>query len=99
MNPYVLLAAGVALVLLCAGSAKLGYDHALGQAAREEVLIEKAGKELSTVAAKAIAGIDVKVYPIRERLEREITKLPPSPEECNATQPVLDAINDARRAP
>ena len=89
----------VVAVALCAGSATLGYRYAQGQAAREELLIEKAGKAASVEAAKAIAGIQTKVYPIRERLEREITKLPPTPEECNAPAAVVESINDARRAP
>lgn len=99
MNPYVLIAAGVAAVVLAAGSAKLGYDFAKGQAAREEVLIQKTGDVLAERAATVIAGLTPKYTTINKNLETVIRELPPTPEACNATPAVLDQINEARKAP
>jgi len=99
VNPYVLGGAVVALVLAAAGGFKFGSDFAKGQAAREEVLIKKAGDAAAERAAIEIGRIDVRISPIRERVEREIVKLPPTPEECNAPKAIVDAINDARKAP
>jgi hypothetical protein len=99
VNPYVIIGAGVVALLLCAGSAKLGYDLAAGQAAREELLIKQAGDAAAERAAGAIAGLQPKYTTINRKLETEIRNLPPTPEACNATQAILDQINDARRAP
>lgn len=89
--------AAIVAVVLCVGSATLGYRYAQGQAAREELLIQKAGAAASTEAAKAIAGINVQ--PIRERIEKIVRELPATPVECNAPPAVVEAINDARKAP
>lgn len=99
MNPWVILGAVVAVVLLCAGSAKLGYDHAQGQAAREEVLIGKAGDAAAERASTIIAGLQPKYTTINRKLETEIRNMPPTPEACNITKAALDQINEARRAP
>ena len=99
MNPHVILGAVLLAVALCAGSAKLGYDHAKGQAAREELLIQKAGAAASASAAKAISGIEMKTYPIRERVEQIIRETPATPPECDAPQAIVDEINKARAAP
>lgn len=86
----------VILLALCAGSAKVGYDLAAGKAAREEVLIRKAGDAAAERAAIAINGIKAKVYPIRERIETTIRELPAMPVECNTPAPIAEDINKAR---
>lgn len=99
INPYTILAAVVLALLLSAGSATMGYRYAQGQAAREEVLIQKAGDALAERAAGAIAGLQPKYTTINRKLETEIRNLPPTPEACNITKAALDAINEARQAP
>ena len=99
MNPYVILGAVVTAVLIAGGSAIMGYRYAQGQAAREEVLIQKAGDASAERAAAAIAGLQPKYTTINRTLETEIRNLPPTPEACNITRAALEAINEARKAP
>ncbi len=99
MNPYVIGGAIVALILAAGGGFKFGADFAKGQAAREEVLIKKAGDASAERAAGVIAGLQPKYTTINRKLETEIRNLPPTPEACNITQTALDAINEARQAP
>lgn len=94
-----LLVLVAATALVAALSAKLGYDFAMGKAAREELLIQKAGDAAAERAATAIAGLQPKYTTINKALETVIRELPPTPEACNATQAVLDQINTARKAP
>jgi hypothetical protein len=99
VNPYVIAGAAVALVLAAGAGFKFGSDFAKGQAAREEVLIAKAGDAAAERAATAIAGIKVNIAPIRERVETTIREMPAMPVECN-TPPAIDAaVNEARQAP
>ncbi len=51
MNPYVIGGAIIALILAAGGGFKFGADFAKGQAAREEVLIKKAGDASAERAA------------------------------------------------
>ncbi len=99
MNPYVIGGAVVALVLAAGAGFKFGSDFAKGQAAREEVLIAKAGDAAAERAAGVIAGLTPKYTTINKNLETVIRELPPTPEACNATAAVLDQINEARKAP
>ena len=99
MNPYAILGAVILALVLAAGSATMGYRYAQGQAAREEVLIEKAGDKAAARAAGAIAGLQPKYTTINRKLETEIRNLPPTPEACNITAAALAAINEARQAP
>ena len=86
----------VMLLVLCAGSAKVGYDLAAGKAAREEVLIRKAGDVAAERAAVAINGIKIKINPIRERIETTIREIPAMPVECNTPPSIAEDINAAR---
>jgi len=99
MSPAQIKYAIIAVVVLalCGASAKVGYDLATGKAAREELLIEKAGDKAAERAAKAIAGIQTKVYPIRERIESTIRELPAMPVECNTPTSIATDINEARK--
>ena len=99
MNPYIIGGTAVALVLAAGAGFKFGSDFAKGQAAREEVLIAKAGDAAAERAAEVIAGLTPKYTTINKNLETVIRELPPTPETCNATQAVVDQINEARRAP
>lgn len=98
LNPWVIL--GVVLLLLgaAAGGFKFGSDYQLGKAAREEVLIQKAGDAAAERAAQAIAGIDVKIPPIKRIIENAI-KANTVYTECKPTQDAVDAVNAARTAP
>jgi hypothetical protein len=96
MNPYLV---GGAALLLFVGGTTLGYRYAQGQAAREEMLIQKAGDAAAERAATAIAGIKVNIAPIRERVTETIRELPPMPAECNMPPSVNEEVNNARRAP
>jgi hypothetical protein len=98
MNPYLIGGAVLAIALAFAGGTKVGSDFAKGQAAREEVLIEKAGDAAAERAAKAIAGIKVNIAPIRERVETTIRELPPMPVECNTPASINTEVNNARSA-
>lgn len=98
INPWVIVVGLVLLAGAAAGGFKFGSDYQLGQAARDEVLIEKAGKAAGEQAAKAIADIDVKLPPIRGIIEKAI-KDNAVYTECKPTQDAVDAVNEARRAP
>lgn len=85
---------GLVILALCAGSAKVGYDLAAGKAAREELLIEKAGDAAAARAAAAIADIKVVHKTIQNQLEREIIHVPDL-NTCHAGPSVERLLNDA----
>ena len=94
MNPYVLAGAVVALVLAAGGGFHFGSNYAKGKAAREEVLIAKAGEAAQQAAAAAIAKIKVVNQTNRTRIEREIVKVPDLAT-CNAGDAVKRVLDDA----
>jgi hypothetical protein len=93
-NPWVLLGALVVLMATFAGGLKVGGDYAKGQAAREEVLIAKAGEKASQAAAAAISKIKVVNQTNRTRIEREIVKVPDL-STCRAGDGVRGVLDDA----
>lgn len=96
LAPYKWAVVGVAVLALTAGSARLGYNYSEGKHAREEVLIMKAGEKAAQTAAAAIAKIEVKVAPIRERVTHEI-QTEVRYKECVNTPAVMESINEARK--
>ncbi len=93
-NPYVLLGALVVLLMTFAGGVKVGGDYAKGRAAREEVLIAKAGEKASQAAAAAISKIKVVNQTNRTRIEREIVKVPDL-SACHAGDTLRGVLDDA----
>lgn len=72
MNPYLIIAALVAVIGAGAGGFKLGAEHELAAQAREDAHVAKAIDAASTAAATAIAGIKVQNTTIHQELQREI---------------------------
>ncbi len=103
-NPWVLLGALVVLLGTFAGGIKVGGDYVWdvilnhpkvkGRAAREEVLIAKAGEAAQQAAAEAISKIKVVNQTNRTRIEREIVKVPDLAI-CRAGDSVRGVLDDA----
>ena len=72
MNPYLIIAALVAVLSAGAGGFKLGVDHEVAAQAREQDHIAEAVDAANTAAAQAIAKLQPKYTTIRQELEREI---------------------------
>lgn len=72
MNPWLIVAALVAVLGAGAGGFKLGADHELAAQAREDAHVKAAVEAANTAAATAIAGIKVKNTTIHQELQREI---------------------------
>jgi hypothetical protein len=76
MNPYLLLAALIAVGALTGGAYYQGrQDGANGELAtqaREDSAIAKGAAAAASAAAVAISGIDVKNVTIRQTLEKEV---------------------------
>lgn len=94
MNPYVLLGAGLALVLAALGGFKFGSDYQKGKHARETVLIEAAVKKAQEEIAVVVRNIKVVNQTNRTRIEREIVKVPDLTA-CSAGADVRRVLNDA----
>jgi uncharacterized protein HemX len=85
MNPYLIIAALVAVLAAGAGGFKLGADHEIASQAREQKHITEAVDAATTAAAQAIATIKPKYTTIQNEVQREIRtntvfadcKLPP----------------------
>lgn len=95
-TPWKIGVAAVAAIAVIAGSARGGYVYSEGKHAREELLIAKAGEAAAKTAAQAIAQIEVKVAPIRERVTHEI-QTEVRYKECVNTPAVMESINEARK--
>lgn len=93
-NPWILLGAFVVMLALFASGVKVGTSYARGQAAREEILIAKAGDAAAIRAAEAISKIKVVNQTNRTRIEREIVKVP-ALTTCHAGDAVRGVLDDA----
>lgn len=97
-SPYELLAKvviGAVLVLGAAATgAKLGYNYAAGQAARQEVLIQAVADKAQTAAAVEISKIQPKYVTIQQKTET-ITREVPVYRDCHNTPDELRLLNDA----
>lgn len=94
MNPYIILAAVLALVGATGGGYWWGSsakeNAILADQKREDKLIEK----VQTTVAKSIAGIEVKNVTIRQRTERE-TRVVPDYSQCHHSDVGLRNVNAA----
>jgi uncharacterized protein HemX len=72
MNPYLIIAALVAVLAAGAGGFKLGADHEIASQAREQKHITEAVDAATTTAAQAIATIKPKYTTIQNEVQREI---------------------------
>lgn len=93
-NPWVLLGAFVVMLALFASGVKVGITHAQGQAAREEILIERASEKAARVAAEAISKIKIVNQTNRTRVEREIVKVPDLTT-CHAGDALRGVLDDS----
>jgi uncharacterized protein HemX len=72
MNPYLIIAALVAVLAAGAGGFKLGADHEIAAQAREQNHIAEAVDAANTASAQAIAGIKVINKTIQNEVQREV---------------------------
>lgn len=72
MNPYLIIAALVAVMVAGAGGFRLGVDHNKATEADKRELVAEAVDAANVAAAHAIAGIKVTNQHIYQELEREI---------------------------
>ena len=72
MNPYLIIAALVAVLTAGAGGFKLGADHEIASQAREQKHITEAVDAATNVAAQTIANIKPKYTTIQNEVQREI---------------------------
>jgi hypothetical protein len=98
MNPYLIIAALVAVLAAGAGGFKLGADHELAAQAREDKHVAAAIQAANTASAEAIAGIKVANTTIHQELQREI-RTNTIYAECKHSPGGLRNINDALAAP
>lgn len=98
MNPYLIIAALVAVLAAGAGGFKLGADHEVAAQAREDKHVAAAVEAANTASAKAIAGIKVKNTTIRQELEREI-RTNTIYAECKHSPGGLQRVNEALGRP
>lgn len=72
MNPYLIIAALVAVLAAGAGGFKLGADHEVAAQAREQEHIAEAVDAANAASAEAIAKIKVINTTIKQELEKEV---------------------------
>lgn len=72
MNPYLIIAALLAVLAAGAGGFKLGADHEVAAQAREAKHITEAIGAATDASAKAIAALKVKSTTITQEVQREI---------------------------
>ena len=72
MNPYLIIAALVAVLAAGAGGFKLGADHEIAAQAREQNHIAEAVDAANNASAQAIAAIKVVNTTIKQELEKEV---------------------------
>lgn len=96
MNPYLIIAALVAVMGVGVGGFKLGVDHQLAAQAREQDHIAEAVDAANAAAAQAIAKIKVVNTTIRQELEKEVRyeKVYSDPG-CRNTPTGMRLVNDA----
>lgn len=74
MNPYILIAAIVAVFAVGAGGFKLGVDHEVATQARLDKHIADAVDAANAASAKAISELRPKYTTIQGKLEKQIEK-------------------------
>jgi hypothetical protein len=72
MNPYLIIAALVAVLAAGAGGFKLGADHQVAAQAREQNHIAEAVDAANAVSAEAISKIKVTNKTIQNEVRREV---------------------------
>lgn len=72
MNPYLIIAALVAVIAAGAGGFKLGVDHEQASQAREDEHIAQAVDAANTASAQAIAQIKIVNKTIQNEVQREV---------------------------
>lgn len=72
MNPYLIIAALLAVLGAGAGGFKLGADHELASQAREDAHVAKAVEAATNVSAQAIATLKPVYTTIQNEVQREI---------------------------
>lgn len=72
MNPWLIIAALVAVLSAGAGGFKLGADHEVASQARADEQLKKAEDKMADVAAKAISELRPKYTTIQGKLEKQI---------------------------
>lgn len=72
MNPYLIIAALVAVLAAGAGGFRLGSDHEVAAQAREQNHIAEAVDAANAAAAEAIANIKVVNKTIQNEVQREV---------------------------
>lgn len=94
MNPYVLIASGVAVIALAIASFTFGVRYEKGQHARTEVLIARVREEAQLGAADAIAKNRPVQQIIKQKLETEVREVPVY-RDCRNTPDVQRLLNNA----
>ena len=72
MNPYLIIAALMAVLAAGAGGFKLGADHEVASQARADEQLQKAEDKMTSAAAKAISELRPKYTTIQGKLEKQI---------------------------
>lgn len=93
-NPYLLLGALIGAVMLFLGGVGLGMKYEKGQAAREEVLIAKAGEAAALASAVEIGKIQITQTTIRQKAQETIREVPVY-RDCVHSPDVLRLLNEA----
>ena len=94
MNPYLIIAALVAVLAAGAGGFKLGADHEIAAQAREQNHIAEAVDAANTASAQAIAKIKVVNTTIQNEVQREVQNNIVY-RDCKHTPDGLRLVNDA----
>lgn len=94
MNPYLIVASLVAVMIAGAGGFKLGMDHQKASEADKRELVAEAVDAANQSAAQAIAKIKVTNQTINQEVRREV-ETHTVYAECRATPGGLSGINAA----
>ena len=96
MNPYLIIAALLAVIGAGYGGFRLGVDHEVASQAREDQHIAQAVDAANTAAANAIAKLKPKYTTIQNEVQREVrTEIRYS--DCRNTAGVMQQLNQALR--
>lgn len=94
MNPWLLLGAVLTILAAFTGGVATGKSWQEGQAAKEEVLIQKAAEAAQLAAAEEISKIEVRNVTIKQKIERETLEVPVY-RDCSHTDAGLRVVNEA----
>lgn len=72
MNPWLIIAALVAVLAAGAGGFRLGADHEVASQARADEQLKKAEDKMTDAAARAISDLRPKYTTIQGKLEKQI---------------------------